>query len=132
MGLIVGADEDTEAEMESGRGYGTVVCGDETTLAMQDREQISPALGDLRTELDDRDSRDEGVDLGPAARCPVGSLRQPDPHQKFGVDDGRDGGRLIAGAERASSQAVAKRSTTTSALVSITRPTHLPAGDLPH
>lgn len=96
VGLIVGADEDTEAEMESGRGYGKVVCGDETALAMQDREQIGPALSDLRTELDDRDSRDEGVDLGTAALCPVRSFRQPDPHQKFGVDDGRDGGRLIA------------------------------------
>ncbi len=96
MVLIVGANENTEAEMESGRGNGKVVCGDETALAMQDREQISPALGDLRTELDDRDYRDEGVDLGTPARCPVRSLSQPDPHQKFSINDGRDGSRLIA------------------------------------
>lgn len=67
MGFIVWADEDAKPEMEGGCSHGEIIRGNEAALAAQHREEVSPALGDLGTEVDDRDCEDQGVNFGPAA-----------------------------------------------------------------
>jgi len=95
MGFVPRADEHTKPEMERGCGNGKIICGNEAALAAQCREEVSPALGDLGPELDDRDSRDQGSDFGAAARGAGWALRQPDTGQELRVDDGRQCGGFI-------------------------------------
>jgi hypothetical protein len=95
MGFVSGADEHAKPEVRGCGGDGKVVGRNEPALSGQGREEVGPALGDLGTELDDRDPGDEAIDLG----APGGSARravcQPDARQQFRVDDRRDGRRFI-------------------------------------
>ncbi len=96
MGLIVRANEHTISKMEGGRGDGKVIGRNQATLPAEDCEQIRPALSDLRAEWDDRDSRQEGVDLGLAARRTRRCVGQLHTDQQLCVDNGREDGRSIA------------------------------------
>ncbi len=96
MGLISGADEHTISEMGGSRSNEKVIGRNESALSGENREQFSPALGDLGAKMNDRDSRKEGIDLGSATRSTRRCVGQLHAHQQFCVDDGGENDRLIA------------------------------------
>ncbi len=100
MGLVARTNEDTISEMEGGRGDGKVIGRDQATLPAEDCERIRPALSDLRAELDDRDSRQEGVDLGLATRRTRRRIGQLHTDQQLCIDNGREDGRSIVDREK--------------------------------
>ena len=97
MGLVVGTDEGAEAKMESSRGNREVIRRNKAAFAAEGREQVGSALGDLRAKGDDRDSREEGTDLGAAAGGASWCIRQADADQEFRIHDRRKHYRLLGG-----------------------------------
>ena len=96
MGLILGTHDHAISKVEGGRSDGKVIGRNEATLPGKRGEQVGPAVGDLRTEGNDRHSRQERVNLGPTTRRAGGCIGQSDTDQQLCVHDGRERNGLPA------------------------------------
>ncbi len=89
--LIVCADKDAIPKVKCGSCDSQVVRRDQLSPTTQMSEQISPALGDLLPELDERDTTHERGDLCAASRSSTRAASQRGADEQLRVHDrGKD------------------------------------------